>query len=86
MASLLELYRLQNTLTGEQIKSLYEGEFDTNAYTDAEKIKLASTLVVVPVPVTSTSPGQVGNIAVDTDYIYVCVASNTWKRNVLTDW
>jgi hypothetical protein len=42
MASLKELYRLQSTLTGEQVKSLYEGEFDTNAYTDAEKNRLAS--------------------------------------------
>jgi hypothetical protein len=32
-----------NTLNGADVKALYEGEADTNAYTDAEKTKLADT-------------------------------------------
>jgi len=31
-------------------------------------------------PVTSTSNGVTGQVAFDVGYIYVCVATNTWKR------
>lgn len=31
-------------------------------------------------PVSSTSPGTAGMIAYDANYIYVCVATNTWRR------
>lgn len=35
---------------------------------------------LVPVPETSQSNGIVGSIAVDADYLYVCVEENVWKR------
>jgi hypothetical protein len=34
---------VSNTLNGADVKALYEGEADTNAFTDAEKVKLADT-------------------------------------------
>lgn len=39
-------------------------------------------------PVTSTSNGTTGQIALDTNYIYICVSSNVWKRVALnlTSW
>ena len=33
---------------------------------------------------TSSSPGVVGQLAWDTNYIYVCIAPNTWARSALT--
>jgi hypothetical protein len=40
------------------------------------------------VPFTNTSTGTPGQIAVDANYLYVCVATNTWKRMALnlTSW
>ena len=38
------------------------------------------------VPANSSSNGTVGIIARDTNYIYVCVANNTWKRSLLETW
>jgi hypothetical protein len=35
-------------------------------------------------PVTSTSPGVAGQIAWDASYIYVCIATNSWKRTLLS--
>jgi len=35
---------------------------------------------------TSSSTGNVGDIAWDASYVYVCVATNTWKRAALTTW
>lgn len=37
-------------------------------------------------PVSSSAPGQVGEIAWDDGYVYVCVAPDTWKRAELVSW
>lgn len=37
-------------------------------------------------PATSSDPGNTGDIAWDNDYIYVCVATNTWKRVFISNW
>lgn len=38
------------------------------------------------IPLTSTSEGQTGEISSDENYIYRCVAPNTWKRSDLNTW
>ena len=40
----------------------------------------------VGVPALSTSPGIVNTIAIDTNYLYICVATDTWKRIALSSW
>lgn len=40
----------------------------------------------VAAPATASSTGSAGDWAVDSDYIYVCVASNTWKRAAISTW
>lgn len=37
-------------------------------------------------PATATSTGVLGEIRIDASYIYVCTASNTWKRAAITTW
>lgn len=37
-------------------------------------------------PASSTSEGLLGEIRYTADYIYVCVAENTWRRTALTTW
>lgn len=37
-------------------------------------------------PSSSTSTGTVGEITFDSDYVYVCIATNTWKRTHLSSW
>mgnify|MGYP003351067272 CR=1 FL=1 len=38
------------------------------------------------VPANSTSNGYTGTIRWDSDYVYICVANNTWKRASLSTW
>ena len=38
------------------------------------------------VPFTSTSTGTAGDMAYDNSYIYVCIATDTWRRAPLNDW
>lgn len=37
-------------------------------------------------PATATSTGISGQTAYDSDYYYICVATNTWKRTPLSSW
>lgn len=46
----------------------------------------ANLLISNSVPANSTANGVTGYVAIDTSYIYVCVANNTWKRAALTTW
>ena len=38
---------------------------------------------VVPPPATSASPGIAGSLAIDSGFLYVCIATNSWKRITL---
>lgn len=38
------------------------------------------------VPEFTFSGGVAGSIRVDDDYIYVCIATNSWKRAALSTW
>lgn len=40
----------------------------------------------VGVPATATSTGTEGQWAANTDYLYVCVAANTWRRSAIAAW
>jgi hypothetical protein len=37
-------------------------------------------------PATAAAAGQQGEIAWDANYLYVCIAANTWKRAGLSTW
>lgn len=37
-------------------------------------------------PTTASGIGNAGDICWDTDYVYVCVATDTWKRAALSTW
>lgn len=40
----------------------------------------------VPAPATASSPGAAGQWAADSSYLYICTATNTWKRASLSTW
>lgn len=40
----------------------------------------ANLLLFVPAPATLTSTGTAGEIAYDSNYMYTCIATNTWKK------
>jgi hypothetical protein len=40
----------------------------------------------VPAPSSSSDTGIKGEIRYDSNYVYICTATNTWKRVALSDW
>ena len=53
--------------------------------TDYDTAWTASLVSDVP-PGSSGATGSTGEIALDTDWLYVCFATDTWKRTLLTGW
>jgi hypothetical protein len=45
-----------------------------------------SSLVSDIPPGSSGATGTTGQLALDTDWLYACVGTNTWKRTLLTGW
>lgn len=37
-------------------------------------------------PASATATGTAGDVCWDADYIYVCIATDTWKRSAITTW
>ena len=44
------------------------------------------TLTGAAVPATATSAGTTGQIAYDSTHLYICTATNTWRRIALASW
>jgi len=51
--------------------------------TDTE---LNAAAILVSAPASASASGTAGEIAYDTDYFYVCTATNTWKRVAIATW
>jgi hypothetical protein len=60
-----------------------------NQYANSLFSRIESLQSIVPfitsVPQDSQSPGQVGNIAIDSEYFYICTEINSWKRIPLNE-
>ncbi len=59
-------------------KTILKGNVDING--DAIRLRTAQT------PASATAAGDTGMICWDANYIYVCVATNTWKRSAIATW
>lgn len=51
---------------------------------DLEKLGSLVIPIVEHTPTSSTDTGVKGTIAYDANYLYICTATNTWKRIALT--
>jgi hypothetical protein len=60
-----------------------------NDYTDSLFQRLNALQAIIPfvtsVPQDSQSEGRPGNIAIDSEYFYICTETNNWKRISLNE-
>lgn len=77
---------------GYELNELHDILFNGLADGDFIRRDLAAGLwknsksVMTTVPTSATATGTAGQIAADASYLYVCVATNTWRRVALTTW
>jgi len=57
-------------------------EFNDDGTLDTPKLRVNNSTV----PASATATGTRGEISWDADFMYVCIATNTWKRSALTTW
>ncbi len=74
-------------LTVDNVKTITNKTFVSPTLTGSPTVSGAPvvSLVAAP-PATATSPGTLGQIAEDNNFVYVCVATNTWRRAPLSTW
>jgi len=70
---------LQRVLTNGNTSNL---SMTVNTVTCNNSLTISNTRT----PSSASASGTKGTIAWDANYIYVCVANNTWKRAALTTW
>ena len=59
---------------------------DIHVYNRYSSLISSSSKMIDTPPSSSSDVGIPGQTAYDDNYLYVCTASNTWKRTVLEDW
>jgi hypothetical protein len=62
------------------------GNDDTPTFTGMIVSGNEITISTSQTPATPSAAGTQGDISWDSDYIYVAVAANTWKRTALSSW
>lgn len=70
-------------------KNLIAGLGVTAVDTNGTAMLSADTTLIgfhVAAPATSSTACTAGNWSCDSNYIYVCVATNTWRRSALSSW
>ncbi len=63
---------------------IYYQDTDTTQWVDTTPP--LSSLVSSDIPGSATATGTAGAIRFDSGYVYICVATDTWKRAALTTW
>lgn len=65
-----------------------DGKLDilTDRQTNLESAINASFKIIDELPVSASAIGQPGEVYLSSEYFYVCVGTNTWKRIPLQDW
>lgn len=70
-----------NVLVGTVTNSGYK--LDVNGTARATQFYLSALNTA---PASATATGTTGEIRIDASYIYICTATNTWKRSAITTW
>lgn len=91
-----DLVRIYGQLYARKTTEQFRLEYDTSNYasftvssagvltltTSANKIALGASRT----PASATDTGTAGEVCWDANYVYVCVAANTWRRAALSSW
>jgi hypothetical protein len=73
------------SVTEQGLATLYGGA-SVNLQSPLISINGTLVLVLPAVPASATATGTAGEIRFDANYMYHCVATNTWKRTAISSW
>jgi len=81
-----ELPTASNVASTDRILVLREPTGTASVRTVPFSVISANIVISNSVPANSSSNGIAGTIRFDSNYIYVCVANNTWKKVSIDTW
>lgn len=81
-----ELPTAANVASTDRILVLRDPAGNPSVRTAALSTISANLVLSNTVPEIANSAGIAGTVRYDANYVYVCVANNTWKRVSLTSW
>lgn len=81
-----ELPTASNVSATDRVLVLRNPSGNASVRTVNLNIFAANLVISNTVPANSSSTGLAGTIARDSNYFYVCVANNSWKRTELSTW
>ncbi|MED5546136.1 MAG: hypothetical protein VYD90_12875 [Pseudomonadota bacterium] len=70
-----------NDGTGDPLRTTFE-KINSNF----DELYAAASTIGTSVPASASAAGTAGQVAYDSDYLYICVATDTWKRAALSTW
>ena len=85
----MRFYTTNNGLVGERMRITGNGTIGINTAAPTAKFDINSDVIRLrtsKTPATAGAAGNQGDICWDADYVYVCTATNTWKRSALSTW
>lgn len=74
---------LSGTNNVRSITSLHGDAYFSNGFVQADAFRLNALNTA---PASAADTGTTGEIRIDSDFIYVCTATNTWKRTAIATW
>ena len=74
---------LSGTNNVRSITSLNGDAYFSNGFVQADAFRLNALNTA---PASAADTGTTGEIRIDADFIYVCTATNTWKRTAIATW
>jgi len=77
---------LDDATQGDARTTLGVGTGDSTEFVKVTLSGNEINIATAQTPASATAAGTAGDLAWDTDYIYVAVAGNTWKRSALSTW
>lgn len=81
-----ELPTAANVAATDRVLVLRDPSGNASVRTVNVNIFAANLTISNSVPVSASSNGIAGTIRYDSSYVYVCVATDTWKRAALSTW
>lgn len=78
-----------NTNAGESVRITPTGRMGIGNTDPQHKLDVSDSSIRVrssKTPATSSSSGNAGEICWDSNYVYVCVGTNSWKRAAISTW
>jgi hypothetical protein len=70
--------------TGQYIRKASSTDYNTEWTNNI--LVLGILTVPTSTPTSASATGTTGTVTWDSNYIYICVATNTWKRVAISTW